>query len=162
MKENVFRQEGVKKELIQCLLFSGAGIGLMIYSLYYHGNAGIEWVMSPYLFPLLISIFLIFLAVGLLAEVHRLAKVESIKKGATNAQISPKIEWKKLSITLSMIIIYYFAMPMIGFLISGFLFLVGMFWLLGERRIWLIALLAVGTPLILYGVFHELLHVMLP
>lgn len=132
----------------------------MIYSLYQHSHSNIDWVMSPYLFPLLISIFLLFLSAGLAAETFRnggetkRVKEEKVESGGT--QRVP------FFLTVAGMVVYYLIMPYIGFIFSSLLFLAAMFWLLGERRWQIILLLSVGTTLALYGVFHELLHVMLP
>lgn len=147
------------EEMVQALFFLVLGIGLILYSLTSHFRAQVEWVMSPYLFPTLIAVFMILLSISLFVEFHR-----ANKKHMATSQRPALHGWngKKLVLSLAAILAYYFAMPWIGFVFSGILFLIAMFWLLGERRIWLIAVLSSGTSLVLYGLFHELLHVMLP
>ena len=148
------KNENLKKEGVQCLLFFAIGAGLLVYSLYQHSRFNIDWAMSPYLFPLLISIFLLLLAVGLVAETIGKTKAETKNNGSAYRG--------KLLLSVAGILAYYLAMPYLGFIFSSLLFLAAMFWLLGERRWQLILLLSAGTTFILYGIFHGLLHVMLP
>ncbi len=151
--------KNLKKEGMQCLLFFGLGVGLLVYSLYQHSHSNIDWVMSPYLFPLLISIFLLLLAVSLAAETIRNAKIETGQEKMKNSGAAYR---GKFLLSVAGILVYYLVMPYLGFILSSLLFLAAMFWLLGERRWQLILLLSAGTTFILYGIFHGLLHVMLP
>lgn len=153
------KNENLKKEGVQCLLFFAIGAGLLVYSLYQHSHSSIDWVMSPYLFPLLISIFLLLLAVGLVAETIGKTKAETGQEETKNNGSAYR---GKLLLSVAGILAYYLAMPYLGFIFSSLLFLAAMFWLLGERRWQLILLLSAGTTFILYGIFHGLLHVMLP
>ena len=155
----IWESKKLKKEGMQCLLFFGIGVGLLVYSLYQHSRSNIDWVMSPYLFPLLISFFLLLLAVSLAAETIRNAKTEA---GQEEMENSGSIYRDKFLLSVAGILVYYLAMPYLGFIFSSLLFLAAMFWLLGERRWQLILLLSAGTTLVLYGIFHQLLHVMLP
>lgn len=155
----IWESKKLKKEGMQCLLFFGIGVGLLVYSLYQHSRSNIDWVMSPYLFPLLISFFLLLLAVSLAAETIRNAKTEA---GQEEMENSGAIYRDKFLLSVAGILVYYLAMPYLGFIFSSLLFLAAMFWLLGERRWQLILLLSAGTSLVLYGIFHQLLHVMLP
>lgn len=149
----------LKTEALQCLLFFGVGTGLMIYSLYQHNHSNIDWVMSPYLFPLLISIFLMLLASNLAAKTVRNGRAEKEQEKTTQSSTAAR---GKLLLSLAGIAVYYLVMPYLGFIFSSLLFLAAMFWLLGERRWQMIALLSAGTTFALYGIFHQLLHVMLP
>lgn len=153
------KNENLKKEGVQCLLFFAIGAGLLVYSLYQHSRFNIDWAMSPYLFPLLISIFLLLLAVGLVAETIGKTKAET---GQEETKSSGSAYRGKFLLSVAGILVYYLAMPYLGFIFSSLLFLAAMFWLLGERRWQLILLLSAGTTFILYGIFHGLLHVMLP
>lgn len=158
MKKDIVKRKKLNKEVLQAAVFLCVGVLLFVYSLLNHKKAQIEWIMSPYLFPVLISIFLILLSISLYLEAAKKNKSENneIK------DVSEDIRVGKFLISLAAIFIYYIFMYYIGFMISGVLFLVFMFWFLGERRIWLIILLSLGVPIILYGLFHMLLHVMLP
>ncbi len=142
---------------IQSLIFLGIGVLLMIYSLYNHSHANIDWIMSPYLFPLLISVFLILLSISLALEIRKTDRKEN-----TAPEGIGNINRRKLLISIAAIFLYYIAMPYIGFLLSSIVFLTAMLWMMGERRWRMILLLSVGTSFILYGIFHELLNVMLP
>ena len=275
-KTKKYRIEG-----LQCLLFFGIGSSLLFYSLSQQRQIAIAWAMSPYLFPLLISIFLLLLAFSLMRETIRNAKAEEAEgelfsntkiksaqdkvlsngkaetaegelrfdgkaeeaegelpsdakaettegelpsdgkaetaegelssdakaemaegelpsdakaemtggelssdgkaettegelpsngkaetgleetvqnSGAESSRPYPMKFW----LSLVGIFLYYIAMPYLGFLIASVLFLAAMLWLLGERRWQIVLLLSAGTALTLYGIFHELLHVLLP
>jgi len=160
----IWENKNLKKEGIQCLLFFGIGVGLMIYSLYQHSCFNIDWVMSPYLFPLLISVFLLLLAFGLAAETMRdtKAETEQAEMGNRESPNSKGIYRRQFFLSVAGILVYYLTMPYLGFIFSSLLFLAAMFWLLGERRWQLILLLSAGITFVLYGIFHGLLHVMLP
>ncbi len=151
--------KNLKKEGMQCLLFFGLGVGLLVYSLYQHSHSSIDWVMSPYLFPLLISIFLLLLTVSLVTETIRNVKVEAVQEKTKNSGNTYR---GKFLLSVAGILVYYLVMPYLGFILSSLLFLAAMFWLLGERRWQFILLLSAGTTFVLYGIFHQLLHVMLP
>ena len=249
-KTKKYRIEG-----LQCLLFFGIGSSLLFYSLSQQRQIAIAWAMSPYLFPLLISIFLLLLAFSLMRETIRNAKAEEAegelfsntkiksaqdkvlsngkagtaegelrfdgkaetaegelssdgkaetaegelpsdgkagaaegdlpsdgKAGAAQGELrfdgkaetgleetvqnsgaeSSRPYPMKFWLSLVGIFLYYLAMPYLGFLIASVLFLAAMLWLLGERRWQIVLLLSAGTALTLYGIFHELLHVLLP
>ena len=53
-------------------------------------------------------------------------------------------------------------MPHTGFIPGTVVFLVLLFLLLGERRPLLVGILSVSTSVVIYYLFHVLLHVMLP
>ena len=197
-KTKKYRIEG-----LQCLLFFGIGSSLLFYSLSQQRQIAIAWAMSPYLFPLLISVFLLLLAFSLMRETIRNAKAEEAegelfsntkiksaqgelpsdgKAGAAEGELpsdgkaetgleetvqnsgaeSSRPYPMKFWLSLVGIFLYYLAMPYLGFLIASVLFLAAMLWLLGERRWQIVLLLSAGTALTLYGIFHELLHVLLP
>ena len=215
-KMKAWKTKKYRIEGLQCLLFFGIGSSLLFYSLSQQRQIAIAWAMSPYLFPLLISVFLLLLAFSLMRETIRNAKAETAggelfsntkiksaqdkvlsngkaetaegelpsdgKAGAAQGELSSdgKAETgleetvqnsgaessrpypMKFWLSLVGIFLYYLAMPYLGFLIASVLFLAAMLCLLGERRWQIVLLLSAGTALTLYGIFHELLHVLLP
>ena len=89
----------------------------------------------------------------------RNAKIETGQEKMKNSGAAYR---GKFLLSVAGILVYYLVMPYLGFILSSLLFLAAMFWLLGERRWQFILLLSAGTTFVLYGIFHQLLHVMLP
>lgn len=145
------------KNIQDAFIFFILAIALIIYSLVNHySTAKLEWKLSPYLFPVLIAVFIGALSISLLADGKRQIRLneKSDKKAA--------IHWKGVLFTIGSSIAYYGIMRFLTFVPSTILFLVAMFLHLGERRIWLIALISVVCSLLIYIIFGVMLHVMLP
>lgn len=152
-KRDYFSNKNVKEAILFFLL----AVGLLIYSLVNHyDSTNLKWSMSPYLFPTIISIFIGALSVSL--------ALEGIKEVKTNKRVKAKanVKWKDVLFTIVASIIYFILMDVITFIPATILFLVFMLFYFGERRIWLIAFISIGTSTILYVLFDVLLHVMLP
>lgn len=147
-----------KSDRIQAFFCLFLGIILLGYSLYHHFNIQISWGLSPYLFPALIGSFLIVLAIILFVNAFYQSN-QSLKELTTPKKC---LNIQKLIVTLVMIFLYYIGIIWMGFILSSIIFLAGMLWLLGEKRQWLILVLSIVVSFILYGLFHNLLHVMLP
>lgn len=131
-------------------IFSIAGI---LFSLNEHSKMSIEWKLSPYLFPLFISILLLFLSITLI--------LSALKKEEVAKNASP-VDWKKIVIFAVMCIIYYNVIVYLGFVLTSFFFLSGMLVLMGEKRWWLVLLISIGTTGVIWGLFAKFLHVLLP
>ncbi len=147
-------KSNIKKDKIQSLIFFLMGISLLIYSLKEHHTLGISWDISPYLFPLLISVFLIVLPIILFLQTTKHNIKEDKGMDGNNE--------KGLVLVLLLSILYYFLLAHIGFMFSSIGFLALLFIVLGERRWWMIATVSVFTSLLLEGIFVKLLNVMLP
>lgn len=145
------RVPAVRESILCCIL----ALSLLAYALAGHRQISLPWKLSPYLFPLLVSLFLLLLSISLCAEGVRTGR----DGGACRP--SPKTEWKKVFATLAICLAYYFAMPHTGFIPGTVVFLVLLFLLLGERRPLLVGILSVSTSVVIYYLFHVLLHVML-
>lgn len=153
-KKNLLSKNAVKDSM----LFFALGVSILIYSLASHYSMNVEWKLSPYLFPILISLFIIALSFSLFVEtVHKdngeAADAESAKDDA---------DWKDVLKYVLAAAAYYVIMPHIGFLISNTLFLSFLFLLLGERSWQKIVVLSISTTAVVYVLFHSFLHVMLP
>ena len=133
------------------------GIALCVYSFYmfYTAKVVTEWKMSPYLFPVLISVFAIALSLSLFAD----GKRELVEAG--EAESAPA-NLKKVFVVIGLSIAYYLMLKFITFIPATIIFLVAMFIFFGERRWWLIGLLSVATSGIIYVLFGILLNVRLP
>lgn len=64
--------------------------------------------------------------------------------------------------TILLCVLYAAAWTWIGYFPATLVFVVAQLWLLGERRWWLILLLAGGATLLVYGVFDRLLLLPFP
>ena len=153
-KNNLLSKKAVKDSM----LFFALGVSILIYSLASHYSMNVEWKLSPYLFPILISLFIIALSFSLFVEtVHKdngeAADAESAKDDA---------DWKAVLEYVLAVAAYYMIMPHAGFLISNTVFLALLFLLLGERSWQKIVVLSISTTAVVYVLFHSFLHVMLP
>ncbi len=145
----------------ESILFFVLSIALLAYAIYKHYTGlPVSWEMSPYLFPVLISVFLFLLSISLFADGR---KQYAAQRGSGEAS-APKTptDWKSTLFTVLAAIAYFLLMPVITFTPATILFLVAMFWFLRERRWWLVALLSVATAGLIYVLFGILLNVMLP
>ena len=134
------------------------GIALGAYSLYMFRTAAVKtsWIMSPYLFPLLLSVFTILVSLSLLVEaVHEM-------QVATKTDGKGKMNLKSVAVVMLLCVAYAALLPRLGFILASMLFLAAFIWFLGERRIWLVAAISVVMPLLLYVIFGVLLSVRLP
>ena len=109
MKRKVGKALG---EAIILLVVSVFGIVMSILS---HNSFNVEWKLSPYLFPLLISVFLLVLSIFLLIQNRN---VEDKKK--------VKGDYRTLLFFALSCIIYLFIIDFLGFIISSILLLVNL------------------------------------
>ena len=118
-----------------------------------HKDFNVEWKLSPYVFPLIISFFLLILSFSIIKQG---LKDESEKKEKS------KIDIKSLLIFGLVCILYLLVFNFLGFVLSTIILLVLLMMLLGERRWWFILLVSVISSLIIYLLFAKYLYVMLP
>ena len=143
----------IKNTVKESFFVFACGLALMAYSLINHDSSKISWSLSPYLFPFVISIFVIVLSVTLF-----FGSLKSDRK----VKEKSKILWKPVLSFLAAVSAYYILMPFLGFIISNILLLCGLFVLLGQKIWWKILLLSVTVTFAIYWLFHSFLHVMLP
>ena len=133
------------------------GLALFCYSMYSHATGiPVEWKMSPYLFPCLLSVFAVLLAVSLLADGYH-----EIRSGEGSAGKAP-VNLLRVAVIVALALAYYFLLPVLTFIPATILFLAVFISYLGERRWWLTALISVAAAGILYFLFGVCLNVMLP
>ena len=118
-----------------------------------HKDFNVEWKLSPYLFPLIISFFLLILSISIIMQG---LKDESEKKEKS------KIDIKSLLIFGLVCILYLLIFNFLGFVLSTVILLVLLMMLLGERRWCFILLVSVISSLIIYLLFAKYLSIMLP
>ncbi len=145
-----------RKKLWESLFFLALGLALILYSnkLWTSGDA---IFMSPYLFPCLIGSFFAFLSSALL--------VQSLGFGSrTGGTPEPgaRLDWRNVAVVIGFSIAYCVLLPFLHFLPATVVFLFGLLYVLGEKRIWLDAVLALGTTAVVYVLFGLLLSVLLP
>lgn len=58
------------------------------------------------------------------------------------------LDWTRVSLLVGLMIVYGMSMRFLGFVLSSIIFLIGGFYILGERRIWMLA--AGSIPLVLF------------
>ena len=151
------KNKNVQESVVVFLL----GVALGAYSLisFYTARVQTKWIMSPYLFPLLLSAFSVLLSVSLFAEGRY--EVSRERDGETPAKSAP-LNYKNVLIVVLMGVAYYVLISLIHFIPASMVFLAAMIWFLGERRWWMIAAVAIAMPLILYALFGLGLNVRLP
>lgn len=150
-----------KNKFAESLVFMALGLGLFLYS------KGL-WVsdtpisMSPYLFPFMIGAFFFLLALILLSQ-SLAARGEGVSAaGAGAGEGRAKVDWKNVGIVILFSVAYCALLPLLHFVVATVIFLFGLLYVLGEKRLWLDAVLAVGTTAFIYVTFGLLLSVMLP
>jgi hypothetical protein len=145
------------KSCQESIVFFVLSIVLFIYSLTKHyGAMKLEWKMSPYLFPILISIFLFFLSISLFSDgLHQIKKNTSVKN-------REPIAWRNLILAITACLVYIVIMPIVTFIPSTIIFIAFMLYLLGESKKLFIVILSILVSVIIYFLFSTLLHVMLP
>jgi putative tricarboxylic transport membrane protein len=137
------------------------GLALGVYSLIRFRSAAIQirWILSPYLFPLLLSVFAILLSLSLFWE--GLGRPGRTREGSEREKPAPRRDGNVLIVVL-MSAAYCALISLIRFIPATMLFLAAMTRFLGERRPWVIAAVSVVTPLLLYALFGLCLGVRLP
>ncbi|MBR1919883.1 MAG: tripartite tricarboxylate transporter TctB family protein [Spirochaetales bacterium] len=140
-------------DLVEGAIFLVVAVLGIIFSIISHQKMDMEWKLSPYLFPLVISLILFALSISLLLE---------SRNRRYAAKRDDDTHWRAIFLYVAICLVYYLVISYIGFIVSTVIFLVVVFRLLGVRKWWLIALLASVATLAIYILFAMLLHVMLP
>jgi putative tricarboxylic transport membrane protein len=120
---------------------------------------GGDWALSPALFPLLLAAGLALLALALVLQGVLHLKDE---RGSSFVPFGGEISMKKAVSVFSMCIAYALFLPFAGFLPSTVVFLAAFSLLAGERRLWLIAVISLLSPAVIYAIFRHGLKVLLP
>ncbi len=108
--------------------------------------------------------FMSFGASGLLAILSIILFLQtSFKKG--RAQVAPLFSgrlWKRALFVLISLVLYSRLLPVAGFLISTFLLMTLLFWILERKKVWLVFTLSFLTTTITYYVFSIVLNCQFP
>ncbi len=116
------------------------------------------WILSPWLFPLLLALIGLPLAAALLRRAWRESGLEADE--AVPAVSAPG--QRRMAALVLLTAAYLVLMGPIRFVPATMLYLAALIRLLGERRRGMIAAVAVLTPLALYALFALALSVRLP
>ncbi|MDO4567882.1 MAG: tripartite tricarboxylate transporter TctB family protein [Clostridia bacterium] len=148
-----------------------ASLALAAYSVFGFYGAAVrtEWLMSPYLFPLVLSALALLPALALLAEGRAEARrryadePSGEREGATTTThaYARRPAWTA-ALAVAACALYVALMELITFIPATALFLFAALALLGERRWWLNAVISLGAPLALYALFELALRLRLP
>jgi putative tricarboxylic transport membrane protein len=143
------------------------GVGLLGLCALLYWQAGLVSVppfipIGPSFYPRVMLIFLAGLAVWLIAEdlFKRRPSAGKVKKATGLAPNYRRVLWGFL-----LFLGYVACLDLIGFLTSTFLFVLGMSWAIGPRKVREIPKLsavAAGTALVCYLLFEKYLYVFLP
>ena len=158
----------IRTKTVQDSLVVGAlGIALICYSVYKVTTARVKssWMMSPYLFPILLGVFVVLLAVSMFFEGrHEARKAQAQEDAVPEAkeQQKPKLRIVDILVVIALSVLFDVVMRWIGFLPATALYLAAMILFLGERRWQVVLPVAVLTPAALYLIFTLALNVRLP
>ena len=138
------------------------GIAFLAYSVdqFRAMSRKVNWIMSPYLFPMIVAGMAILLGIGIIVE----SRGKDEKQAKADAEGGRSTLRRALDVVLviAMAVLYEIALPYTGFVPATAVFLAVMVLFLGERRWYIFVPVAVLTPLILYAIFRLGLNVRLP
>ena len=138
------------------------GIAFLAYSVdqFRAMSRKVNWIMSPYLFPMIVAGMAILLGIGIIVE----SRGKDEKQAKADAEGGRSTLRRALDVVLviAMAVLYEIALPYTGFIPATAVFLAVMVLFLGERRWYIFVPVAVLTPLILYAIFRLGLNVRLP
>ena len=138
------------------------GIAFLAYSVNQFNamSRKVNWIMSPYLFPMIVAGMAILLGIGIIVENR--GKDEKQAKAESEGGRSTLRKTLDVVLVIVLAVLYDIALPYAGFSPSTAVFLAAMVLFLGERKWYIFVPVAVLTPLILYAIFRLGLNVRLP
>lgn len=117
---------------------------------------GLSPAMLPIVTAVLIGTFGAILAL-------RAAFAQALPPPEDELAGEPRVDWWwRLTVAAALAAAYYVVVPWLGMTLTAVLVTAGMMLLGGERRLWLIAMLAVTLPVVVSYLFRGLLYVPLP
>ena len=116
--------------------------------------------VGPQVFPTIIGIFIVLVAIGLAIEIFRgnLGQPEGTEFG----EIHAKTDWKTLGIVTGSILTYPFLIESAGFVVASTVVFFGVGFAYGARKFVKNFLIAIIFSLVVYLTFTKLLNVSLP
>lgn len=182
-RENKYIMKEKNQTIQQAAIFFLLGVGLLLYSVLQLRVEKVDWILSPYLFPLIIGMVFVVSSIFLYKEEKRTKKKQKAEKrkderteimqaeseesfgrrvALKSVQERENKELIKVGIIFTGTLVYVLLIPVIRFLPASFLYLFGLFRFLGEKRILKGLALSGGTVLFLYLLFEKMLYVILP
>lgn len=140
------------KKLVEGVVLFLTSTFLIFESLKLHNNK--SWALSPALFPLIITLFILVLSVVLMFK--------GLREKKTDIGTSSMGNSKKLGLVLLISFLYLIALPRLHFLLSSMLYLLFFLLILGERKWLTLVSISVLTPIFIEYIFSNLLNVYLP
>ena len=113
--------------------------------------------MSPSFYPRLVAIALVLLGLALSANAFIRGK-ETIESDATWRDDA----WLRIGIVFVFLALMAFSLGYLGFVLSSAIAIAVLTYLANERRLWLVAVIAVLTPLLLYFFFVKVAKIPIP
>ena len=113
--------------------------------------------MSPSFYPRLVAIALVLLGLALSANAYLRGK-EAIESDATWRDDA----WLRIGIVFGFLALMAFSLGYLGFVLSSAIAIAVLTYLANERRLWLVAVIAVLTPLLLYFFFVKVAKIPIP
>lgn len=134
------------------------GILIALTSLFFIGESlklhnGKSWALSPALFPLIITVSILFFSISLIIKS---LKEEDIAFDLKRGEII------KLGLIILISFLYLIILPKLNFLYSTIIYLFLFLIILGERKWWMLVAMSIITPLSIQYIFGNLLNVLLP
>jgi hypothetical protein len=108
--------------------------------------------------------FLTFGASGILGilSLTLLLQTSLRKEKGAAATLFPTALWKRVVLVLMILVVYSRLMPVMGYLISTFLLMTALFWILERKKIALVLVSSVLSTLLTYIVFSKWLNCQFP
>ena len=138
----------------ESVVFGTLGVLLLVYSLYSHSQVDTPWKLSPYLFPVFIAVLLVLVSTSMFLQGRTSPHKESDPLGR---KLSHRVAG-----FVALVLVYYFLLPILGFLLTDTVMLTLFMLYLGVRPWWKSLILSVALTVIIYVVFQVLLNVRLP
>jgi hypothetical protein len=145
-----------KSGMWEALGFLALSLGLILYCLVKQSGIRYEWKLSPWLFPLLVSLFLLALSVALLLRAIRACRgFSGEEEKAQSGLVRPLAA---LGLTAG----YTLALKFVPFAPATAVLLALLLLLFGEKRPWALVLIPLLATALIRLVFGAALHVDLP
>ena len=113
-------------------------------------------VLSPGTFPAISAGVLFFLALNLFFKSFKTQDSDPGQKK------EGQIRWRPVLVVTLICLVYVWVLPILHFVVSTMFFLVVFLFYIGERRIWMVAMVSVSTTFVIYFIFGNMLKVLLP
>lgn len=113
-----------------------------------------SWALAPGLFPIVMGVIILALSVSLI--------IQAIKNKTWKSGGFDRVDWLRITVVLVLTFVYVWLLPLLGFIAVSIPYLALFLFVLGEKRWWLVGIIAAGTTLGLYYSFGVLLSVYLP